>query len=242
MGFAGVVSADFISGVSASSNDTWWLDNYGATNLAPAVLVGSGAFNESDQTAQASGHGGEQYLTQGYVFYMGPELNPQVPHVWGGSSWVPWNRVYLDFDLGGTYDLSEMHIWNGAQPTGGTEPGRGFRKVDISVSSDGGANYTLWNTIILNSAFDLNPGLAAGDWYGATDVLDLSGISADHVRITGYASFEGGNYSGDNTPTNPWDFSGHGHFQMHKVRFTEVPEPVTLALLGLGGVMLRRRK
>lgn len=209
-----------IQGVTASSNDTWWLDNYGANNLAPAVVVGSGAFNESDQTAVATSHGGEQYLSQGYAFYQGPELNPQVPHVWGGSSWIPWDRLYLDFDLGGTYDLSEMHIWNGAQPTAGAEPGRGFRKVDISYSDDGGATYTdAYTGIILNSAFDLDPNLANGVAYSATDILDMSGIMADHVRITAYASFEGGNYSGDDTPTNPWDYPGCGHFQMHKVRF-----------------------
>ena len=96
--------------------------------------------------------------------------------------------AWVVFDLGDSIALEDMYIWNGNQ-TYPTVLGRGFGVVDIAVSNDGGATYTnTYTALSLQDARVLNPGLASGDFFAATDILDMSGITADHIRIVAYPS------------------------------------------------------
>ena len=108
------------------------------------------------------------------------------------TAWVPWSQN-IDFDLGDTYYLDTMDIWNAGQ-TAAVQ--RGIGKCDILTSSDGGATYTaLYTEIVLNNAHTLNPGLSDGDYFDKTDSLAMGGVTATHVRIRLYCAQNGGTYA-----------------------------------------------
>ena len=133
-----------------------------------------------------------------------------------GSAWVPFEQ-YLEFDLAFSYTVGEMHIWNAGQTAAGTQD-RGFRKVDIKVSSDGGATYTMFaEGVVLNSAHDLYGPLAQSDRFPATDILDMGDIEIDHVRIYAYPDYLGGDFSGV-TDSNPWAHVNY-FYMMSEIRF-----------------------
>ncbi len=207
--------AQYIPGVTATSN-------HPAFNAAssPDEMV-----NESfwiDDTHQCNGYGGGMYMSLGYYMFTNPaQFGNDLPHYIVDNEWQVFD-LYLEFDLGGSYSLNKIYIWNGGQ---NTEPLRGFRKVDIMVSGNGGATYELWNTVLLNSTFELNPGLAANEYFGPTDILNLGGITADHVRIVAYPDYDGGSYRLDSTPENPWD--GVTHYQISEIKFTGIQSVVS---------------
>lgn len=206
--FAGYASAAFIPGVTATTNHPPY-DGYPADNM-----INNSFFTPPD-LHQANGYGGGMYMSGGYHTFTNPgQFGDDLPRYWDGSDWAVFD-LYLEFDLGGTYDLNEMHIWNGAQTAA---QDRGMRKVDIAISNDGGATYTtVLSEVILNNVFDLNPGLADFENFPTSDILDMTGVTADHVRIIAYPDYEGGSYRVDTTPSNPWD--GSTLYQLCEVKF-----------------------
>ncbi len=104
-----------------------------------------------------------------------------------------------------------------------------MKDVLVEYSSDGGTN---WSTLIeLTSPGHLTPHPADG-WpsvnpFAYTDEIPFGGVSANNVRFTELAS--GPNHTGDSTG-------------LAEVRFFAVPEPATIVLFGLSGVVLLCKK
>lgn len=205
--FATVTGAEYISGVTAVSNHPHFVDNPYENMVNDSFWV--------DGTHQANSYGGGMYMSSGYYMFTSPDqFGNDLPHYHDGTDWLVFD-LYLEFDLGGTYDLNEIHIWNGGQTV---HPERNMRKVDIAVSSNGGASYRIVDTVILNNTFELYPNLSGSEYFNITDIIDMDSVTADHVRIIAYPDYEGGSYRMDSTPNEPWD--GATFYQLSEVKFT----------------------
>jgi len=151
-----------------------------------------------------------------------------------GKAEVIGGRVHagaftITLDLGGTYDIETVNLWNYAERWNGTYYNdRGVKDFDLEFSTDGGA--TFGNTVSLTAAMADDTGATTGDvlYDGETfDIIDQVGVT--HVKFIAQDNY-GGGYTG-----------------IAEVNFTgvqSVPEPSSAALLGLGGLalILRRRK
>jgi hypothetical protein len=123
------------------------------------------------------------------------------------SEWIAW-------DLGGTYTLSKVHVWNYNE---GGYTDESIKKLDIQK----------WTGAAWENAYT---GL---EWSQAPDRGDYAGfdqqfstpITTSKIRFANLENF-GSTY-------------GAG---VSEVVFYAVPEPATLALLGLGGLAVIRRR
>ncbi|MDG0993966.1 MAG: PEP-CTERM sorting domain-containing protein [Akkermansiaceae bacterium] len=135
--------------------------------------------------------------------------------------------VEFVFDLGGTYTVDSVHLWNYDASSGANN--RGLQTVDVTFSTDGGFNY---NTLVAASGYD-DFGNFAQAPLGATQA------SAETKTFTAVAGV---------THIKFTDSTNHGatYTGIGEIRFggDPIPEPSTTALLGLGGLalILRRRK
>lgn len=146
----------------------------------------------------------------------------------------------LTLDLGDNYSLDHIQLWNGNE-----DPDRGFQNVEIYVSpTDSLGDLVKLDTAGagLNAAGGAN---GSGDFYfpeasGDTFnyegfALDTSGATnaslLDNVRLIKLIAVD--NYG----PAD--DLTALGEIQLGG---TLVPEPSSLALLGLGGLMMLRRQ
>ena len=142
-------------------------------------------------------------------------------HFLGIGSTVANEDVELIIDLGTTTTIGSISVWNFNE--GGTDintgqllTGRGAKNVTISSSLDN-ASYTLVGTF---------------EFAQATGLADYAGFQIPvSVASARYIKFEMADNHGN-------DF-GIG---LAEVQFDSVPEPGTLALLGLGGLMIARRR
>ena len=126
----------------------------------------------------------------------------------------------VTFDLGGTYPLANIVIWNENQAYEG--PGaRGIKECTIAVSTDGVGYTPLPETNGDDEGnYTLNPCPTDTGPFAATDNLALAGVTASHVQLTAHSSH------------------GSPYWGLSEVRFYQVPEPSMLALLALGGLAL----
>ena len=149
-------------------------------------------------------------------------------HINGNSgsnlTWLSANgdrpTITIDFDLGGTFDVDSVHLWNWTY-TGATDT-RGVTSMDISFSSNG--------TDFVNTLQDVafTP-YAAASTSATSETQTFAAVNGvTHIRLTDI------NNAGDT------------YIGFSEIRFgaAAVPEPTTTALLGLGGIalILRRRR
>ena len=137
-----------------------------------------------------------------------------------------WFKV----DLGDTYDVGKMHVWNGHGNSW-----NGIKTADIYYSTTDSGNNTAndeadfntsgWNLLTAGQAFQqqANP----GDNFGPTDTIALD-VTARYIVLNISEA-----WGGINT-------TSIGELQFEEA--VAVPEPATMGLLALGGLALLRRR
>jgi hypothetical protein len=131
----------------------------------------------------------------------------------------------LVFDLGATYSLNGLRLWNYAEYWGGsTYNDRGVKDFTLSFSTDGGTTFS--NAQNFTAAIGGGVGGLPLPNRSAGQAFSFGGISANAVKLE-ITSSQGSEFS-----------SG-----IAAVRFTAVPEPSSAALLGgIGTLLLMRRR
>ena len=138
--------------------------------------------------------------------------------------------VFITFDLGGTYDLDGMHVWNLNGSGGGRTTKSGVEDFILEVSTNG-TTFTNEGTFSLNEAPD------SSTYTGETINFNKT-ITGSHVRINVQTTFENDGSITDSTANRAG---------LSEVRFTAIPEPLSsAAVIGLVALTavcaLRRRR
>ena len=128
----------------------------------------------------------------------------------------------LTFDLGSSYTLDSLILWNGAEVWGGTYyNNRGLDSFTMSFSADG---------VTFTDAMAVDATIVGETTTFDAETFAISNVTAQYVQFSDLVNGAG------NT----------AHTAISELRFTGtvVPEPSSAALLGLGGLalILRRRK
>ena len=141
-----------------------------------------------------------------------------------GQTTAPWIKV----DLGGTYDVGNMYVWNGLPGL----PSWGAQTVDIYYSTTDPGNNVNDSEAAFNTAGWTSWGTVAGlaqyvsGSYLPTDTIALD-VNARYIALNVTAAY-----------------SGINNASIAELQFEAVPEPATMSLLAIGGLglLLKRRR
>ena len=215
IGLAGVVSADQTVG-NPNAGNGW--------STASAV------------TATASGY---QYTLSPDHAIDGSGLDAATGTMHNNELWdffwnVPWNigetnphpgtvpcANWIAFEFDQAYPLTTMHVWNynyGSE----ADCGAGAKDVVVEYSLTGGSDSAEWTNL---GTFEVAKGTALNDFVG-NDVCDFGEVEAKYVCVS---------------ILTDWG-SLYGDQGIAEVQFNYIPEPITMCLLGLGGLALTRRR
>lgn len=212
----GVIATSSLLSVSASAAII-----LGVTASAPSQLsnariaanmVNSSQFDDVNLTSGTVADNG--FWTSGFI--PSPTNDGTSGNTAGSSPISPYT---LTFDLGVNYDLTKVRVWNWNNTV---NQSAGVKTMEILVASSVGGATTSLGTF--------NPVIGTGLTTFAGSAFD---VNASDVREVKFVITEGFGFGAAGADTL---------VSLSEVRFETVPEPSSLALLGLGGLMLVRRK
>lgn len=116
------------------------------------------------------------------------------------------------FDLGGTYDLLAIHIWNYYQSSAGYHE-RGAREIQVWRANSGGERLGLMASIIMPQE---PTNIVPDRWFSLANAAGVEYVTLDILS----------------------NWGDPGYVGLSAVRFEPIPEPGTLALLSCGLVGL----
>ncbi len=218
--YVGEVATDWStsSAVSATGSASYISPNY----YGPQFLLNGGLFSAATGGAKPQSFGSpnnsdgwKHTSSAAYNSWLGVKGAYTSP---AGVSCAAW----AEFTFDQVYNVDTITVWNGLGTPGlAAQTVRSFKDTTISWSTDGTTWSSMNYTLTTGPGFNGDPNFAP-----PSDPAVPFGQAAKYVVLSGL-----NNYGDPNFMT------------MSEVRFNLVPEPSTLALLGLGGLgLLLRRK
>ena len=125
----------------------------------------------------------------------------------------------LTFDLGGTFSVDKIYLWDYIRP----ERARGVKTFDIAFSTNGGSTYGAAVSAASLGMADFTIGASSGTASVQTRTITAQ-TGVTHIQFTNIQNF------------------GQSRLAISEIRFGAVPEPGSLALLGLGGLLIASRR
>lgn len=212
-----------ITGVSASASSEF-LYQGNPFFTASHLVDGSGMIGDLHDTTAAN-----MWLTEK------PPAGPRFVYEHPAAS----NDYYfVEFDLGQVYQLGEMWVWNYAAINAtGDYSARGLKDVYIKTSTDG-VNWSLFAGPGYDNTHRLGKtNTTLGVPFAHNSEIDFGGMDARYVLV-----YSAPWVSGENGFIIEPEWGAYqGYWGLSEVRFHEVPEPTTLLILGLGGLMIRKK-
>lgn len=187
---------------------------FNATNRPAVNMINSSDFDDVTLTSGTASDGGN-WTSE---FLPSPSNDATSGNIPGSSPIAPYT---LTFDLGANYNLDQVLIWNWNFPN---NRAAGVKTLEIlAASTIGGATISLGT---------VNPAMGPGTINYAGEAFS---VTASDVREVKFVITEGWGWGNTGADTL---------IGISEVRFdgTPVPEPSAMALLGLGGLALVRRK
>ena len=206
-----------IGSISAVASSSWW--------EGPCVVEssydGSGMISATEHEGiwYPSGNYGDMWLIGG-----NPTSNPP-DGIYGGASCMG----YAHYSFDASYWLDEILIWNIGGASNALSAATVYIELSDVVSPSSAADWTEVFSGVLTQG---PPTDGETGPHGTTDVLDAGDLYARHVAVSMINSWY-------NYPPLGTVYGG-----ISEIQFVLVPEPVTLAVLALGGclALLRRRR